>query len=243
MPKFLSLKKTLILLSTFCTLISVLLYHGLLWINIPNPTKYSVYGVDVSSFQAEIDWNTLSKNNISFAFIKATEGSSFVDNKFRYNWDQAHQTDLKVGAYHFFSFDSSGETQAANFIRTVPKLEKSMPPVIDVELYGSKIKKVPDAEKTRNNLKQLIAELKNYYGKDPIIYSTYETYNLYIKNDFTANPIWIRDIIKEPKLSDNRQWSFWQYSSVGKLRGYKGDEFFIDLNVFSGKKEDLARIF
>ena len=57
------------------------------WI-IPNAVsanRYDVKGVDVSSYQGEIDWSVLSKQDIQFAFIKATEGSSFQDPLFKQN--------------------------------------------------------------------------------------------------------------------------------------------------------------
>ena len=79
--------------------------------NHPSETKYPVRGVDVSSYQGEIDWQVLASQGIRFAFIKATEGSGFVDPCFSRNMADALGTDLKVGAYHFFSYDSGGETQ------------------------------------------------------------------------------------------------------------------------------------
>ena len=77
----------------------------------------------VSSYQGEINWRVLSSQNISFVFIKATEGSSFVDKNFAYNFQEAQKTSLSVGAYHFFSYDSEGKTQAENFINTVVPFE------------------------------------------------------------------------------------------------------------------------
>ena len=74
-------------------------------------------------------------------FIKATEGSSFVDEHFAYNYAEARKTDLAVGAYHFFSYDSPGAAQAENFINTVAPHAGMLPPVIDVEFYGDKEKK------------------------------------------------------------------------------------------------------
>lgn len=62
---------------------------------------------------------SLLKQGIEFAFIKATEGSSFIDEKFNINYQNASKTNLKIGAYHFFSYDSEGSTQADNFIRTI----------------------------------------------------------------------------------------------------------------------------
>ncbi|MCL2859370.1 MAG: DUF4163 domain-containing protein [Oscillospiraceae bacterium] len=198
-------------------------------------------GVDVSSYQGDIDWSILSKQNISFAYIKATEGSSLVDDKFQFNWDEANKTDLKVGAYHYFSYDSDGMSQAENFIKTVPIISDSLPPVIDVELYGDKVKNVPDKAKTQEQLSILLDELQNYYGKNPIIYATDKTYNLYIKGSFDDYNIWIRNVFCKPNLSDYKSWTLWQYTDKAKLNGYDGKEKFIDMNVFNGTLEEFDK--
>ena len=57
----------------------ILWYNGLIWPNTPSKKKYPVRGVDVSSYQGEIDWETLENQDIDFAFIKATEGSGYED--------------------------------------------------------------------------------------------------------------------------------------------------------------------
>lgn len=102
----------------------ILWYNGLIWPNTPSKKKYPVRGVDVSSYQGEIDWETLENQDIDFAFIKATEGSGYEDEYFQQNFQNASETGIRIGAYHFFSFDSSGITQAENFIKTVPKNTK-----------------------------------------------------------------------------------------------------------------------
>ena len=90
-----------------------LLYHwGILQFNHPDAETYPVQGIDVSTYQGTIDWPVLASNDLTFAFIKATEGSSLQDEKFKYNWENAGKTHLKVGAYHFFSYETSGATQA-----------------------------------------------------------------------------------------------------------------------------------
>ena len=55
--------------------IFALVWNGIIILNDIYSYKYEIKGVDVSSYQGEIDWNILSSQNISFAFIKATEGS------------------------------------------------------------------------------------------------------------------------------------------------------------------------
>ena len=129
-------------------------------------TEYPVRGVDVSSYQGEIDWKTLSSQNLSFAFIKATEGSSFVDPCFDYNYEKAQKTDLRIGAYHFFSYDSSGEDQAENFISTVSKIDNMLPPVIDLEFYGDKEKNPPEQKAVREQLDRMLKNWKTITGKN-----------------------------------------------------------------------------
>lgn len=98
---------------------ALLVYHGVILLNNPSETEYPVRSVDVSSYQGEIDWGVLSAQDLDFAFIKATEGSSMVDPCFACNFSEAQKCDISVGAYHFFSYDSPGVTQAENFIDAV----------------------------------------------------------------------------------------------------------------------------
>lgn len=223
--------------------IFILWYNGIVIFNYPSEKTYEVRGIDVSSHQGDIDWDILSKKGIKFAFIKATEGSSFVDEKFNINYENAVKTNLKIGAYHFFSYDSEGITQAYNFIEYVPKTEEMLPPVVDIEFYGDKYKNVPDIEETQNQLQIMLEKLEEYYEKKPIIYATYKSYNLYIANNFKDNYIWIRDVYFTPKLKDNREWTFWQYTDKVKLDGYNGKEERLDMNVFNGDVDEFEKLF
>ncbi len=220
--------------------VGALFYFGVLHLNNPSAKQYPIRGVDVSAYQGEIDWQILSQQGISFAFIKATEGSKYVDPRFSYNWEQAGKTDLRVGAYHFFSFDSAAQTQAANFIQTVPPMPGMLPPVIDVELYGEKKSTPPDRETVLPELKLMLAQLEEAYGVKPIIYATMTAYQLYLADNLAEYDIWIRDILCKPKLSDGRGWRFWQYTDRARLKGYQGEERYIDMNIFSGTESEFA---
>ena len=82
---------TIAVILIFGIIFSVLVWNGVIILNESAAKKYPVTGVDVSSYQGEIDWEILSSQNISFAFIKATEGSSFVDEHFAYNYAEARK--------------------------------------------------------------------------------------------------------------------------------------------------------
>ena len=240
MKKFIGICIMIIIL-TVC-IIAFLIYNGNIKFNHPSSKDYPVRGVDVSEYQGEIDWEKLSNQNIDFAYIKATEGSSYTDERFQYNYQNAITTNLKIGAYHFFSFDSDAISQSENYIKNVPKDMNLLPPVVDIEFYGDKNKNIPDVENTREQLKKLLERLEEYYQKKPIIYATNTSYNLYIKDNFEEYKIWIRDIFSTPNLKDNRKWTLWQYTNRERLEGYNGEEKFIDMNVFNGSYEEFVKL-
>ena len=103
------------------------------------PEGYDIHGIDVSHYQGDIDWEVLRNQGtiddcpIRFVMIKATEGTTNIDDKFETNFFQAREYGFTRGAYHFYSTHSSAADQARFFIQNV-KLEKGdLPPVLDVE--------------------------------------------------------------------------------------------------------------
>ncbi len=223
----------------------LLLYNGVFWLNNPSKASYPVRGVDISAYQGTIDWPTLRAQDLDFAFIKASEGSSHRDPFFLTNWSEARKAGLRAGAYHFFSFESSGTTQAENFLAALSEAEAQsdedwpavLPPVVDIELYGEFQKNPPPAETVRRNLNLLLQALEEHCGVRPILYATQRAQEEYLSEEYAQYDLWIRSVYLAPQTDD---WTFWQYSHKGKLSGYSGPERFIDLNVFSGSQEAFA---
>ena len=112
----------------------------------------------------QCDWHALAAQGVEFAFIKATEGIDHNDTQFAMNWENARESAVYVGAYHFFRFENDGAEQAENFIRTVPVTENTLPPVIDVELYES-LDGEPDVAQTQQELREMLELLEAHYEK------------------------------------------------------------------------------
>lgn len=202
----------------------------------------STIGVDVSSYQANIDMNKLKEQNIQFIYIKATEGSKAQDNTFEKNWDNAKKAGLLSGAYHFFSFDSEGKTQAENFINTVDdNMKGRLIPAVDVEYYGDKKENPPKKEDVVRELKVFLNALEKEYGVKPIIYSGAEIYDKYLKGEFDEYKKWISSFYTPLSWNYKDDWYIWQYLNKGELEGYSGGEKYIDLNILNKDKklEDL----
>lgn len=185
-------------------------------------SKYRVHGIDISHHQTRINWSKVDKR-YKFVLMKATEGKDFLDKDFSYNWYKAQQNGFKVGAYHFFSMQSSGRAQAKYYISKVAKTKGTFPPIIDVEV-SSRHKK----EKVLRELKTMIDILEKYYEKTVIIYVDYKAYKNFIENELVDNPLWIRNVKYYPNISEKDRWIIWQYSNRGRVYGIDG---FTDKNV------------
>ena len=182
--------------------------------------KYEVKGVDVSEYQGEIDWDKIKSQGIDFAFIKATEGSKSKDNYFDTNFSKLKQMDnMLIGCYHFFSFETTGEEQAQNYIKVVGNVENDnslIIPIVDIEYYSYYKKAKPSKEWVLEELQNLLNKMEEQYRVKPIIYTTMEFYNDYIKGNFEEYDLWIRNIITKPDL-EQKEWKFWQYTGKGRL--------------------------
>nr|WP_255491091.1 GH25 family lysozyme [Dysgonomonas sp. 520] len=194
--------------------------------------------MDISHHQGIIDWQKLDKKYTQFVFMKATEGVTHVDTLFERNYREAKKQNIPVGAYHFFTFCKPGKEQAENFIKTVPKDRSDMPPAIDLE-YSGNCKRDNHLENLIDEISEYIQIVEDYYEKKVVIYATEDFYNDYLVTNLLDNPIWIRDIYREPRLVNDRPWMFWQYANRGRL---KGIETFVDINVFVGTKKDFREL-
>jgi GH25 family lysozyme M1 (1,4-beta-N-acetylmuramidase) len=72
-------------------------------------------GVDVSSFQPGFDWARASAQGISFAYVKATEGTTYRNPLFAEQYNGSYQAGMIRGSYHYARPDRSGGAAQAEF--------------------------------------------------------------------------------------------------------------------------------
>ena len=192
-----------------------------------SPNDFPVKGIDVSHHQGRIAWDDVAEAGIEFVYIKATEGTDWIDPRAASNWSGAKDAGLRVGAYHYYLLCRTGGAQAEHFIDIVPIDAAALPPVIDLE-HAQNCGLDQPLEEVRAEISVMISKLRRHYGKDPVLYTTNAFYRDWLQNAFPANPIWIRDIQRYPELPDGRDWTIWQYSHRGRVPGIDGE---VDLNV------------
>lgn len=191
---------------------------------------YEVRGIDLSHHNEVISWDQIRDRDVSFVYLKVTEGASHRDKDYERNYRLAKFNNIKVGTYHFFSFLTPGEVQAKHFIREAICKKGDLLPAIDVEhspcnKYNRKKEK---RDAVVRELKVFEKKLRSFYGRYPVIYTNKECYELYVRNFFPKNPIWICDLTGEPQ-EEIQNWAIWQFSHKGKIPGTTGD---IDLNYY-----------
>jgi lysozyme len=195
------------------------------------PSSYAIHGIDVSTFQQTVYWPSVKsmqvKNvKVGFVFIKATEGLLNTDKQFKRNWQQAKTANIPRGAYHFFLATKDGKAQADNFISRVKLEPGDLPPVLDVEqLYGVPVNLM------QQRAKAWLKTVEAAYDIKPIIYSSADFYNRYLGKDFDQYPLWVAHYFEQKQPHVEREWQFWQHSSIGHINGITTN---VDFNVFNG---------
>ena len=183
----------------------------------PTETAQVYCGIDVSHYQGNIDWNLVAQDtNIQFVYIKATEGKSYLDDKYKQNIEQARNAGLLVGSYHFFRMTSSPEEQFENITNNINKIQQDLIPMIDVETTDGR-----SLNEVRNALKNLTNLMEKHYGKKTLIYGTMRSYNTICAPDFNDHLLYIgrfNDTLS-PQIKGGGKVAVWQFSEKGEIKG------------------------
>jgi len=206
----------------------------------------NVYGIDVSHYQKDIDWNNLAifcdKNGnassrtkerkymqpVFFAYMKATEGATIKDEMYDIRMIEAERHGVVKGAYHFLHLGSPIEEQLKNFFETVTWNSGDLPPALDVEVEDE-IKEYGVDVLQSMTLKWL-QEVEKKMGSRPVIYTRERIRENYLSDSrFKDYHFWIaRYSDKGPEKCD---WLFWQKTEKGLINGHDG---YVDINLFQG---------
>lgn len=189
----------------------------------------NIKGIDVSHWQGKIDWGKVKAAGIQVAYMKATEGTTYVDKMLKTNYEGAKKVGIKVGFYHFFrpKNEQNAREQARHFVNTVKGMPNDLKHALDIEttegLSNEALTKCAIA---------FLEEVKKLTGQDPIVY----TYTSFARSRLTSAvakyPVWIAHYGVD-KPGDNPIWDRWigfQYTDKGKVSGIAGN---VDMNEFT----------
>ena len=192
-----------------------------------------MHGIDVSHYDGTIDWAKVKASGIDFAFMKATEGTTFVDPDLAANWKGAGDAGVIRGAYHFLRPADDAVAQADFFVATAGVPGKGdLPLALDLETTDN----MPNAT-VASVTAAFLARVQEQTGRAPVVYTSarfwgtfagpstgYDQYALWDAQWTTAcpslPPAWVN-------------WTFWQNAATGTVPGISGT-MNVDLDQFNG---------
>ena len=211
---------------------------------VPQALPAGVQGLDVSGWQSNVDWVAQRNMGARFAYVKATEGTTFTNSSFGSQYNGSYNAGLIRGAYHFaIPSVSSGATQADFFVNNGGGWSadgKTMPPLLDIEYnpYSSlgNICYNMSATDMVRWISDFSARMKARTGRVPAIYSTTDWWKTCTGNSasFSENPLHIASYssVVGSLPASWQFYSIWQYSSTGPFDG--------DSNVWNGTESSLT---
>ncbi len=98
-----------------------------------------ITGNDLSQFQGDVGFDVF-KNNANFVIVKTTEGTGFIDPKFKRNQSEARRVGLPLGYYHFARPDlgNAPEREADDFLAVCGQLQAGEVLALDYEPQNQK---------------------------------------------------------------------------------------------------------
>lgn len=204
------------------------------------PDGATTYGIDVSYYQGDIDWQAVRDDGVRFAFIRVSDGTGFLDPKFQQNWEGARAAGILRGVYQFFRSDDDPVAQADLLLSHMGALEPDdLPPVADVESTDG-----VSAAARIDKLRTWLEHVEAGSGAKPIIYTGGYFWQDNVGTDeFNDHLLWHAGYTGGtcPSTVANQwaDWAFWQFSSTGSVAGIAGN---VDENRFNGSFEQLLEI-
>lgn len=185
-------------------------------------------GLDVSSHQGNVNWAGVAGAGGAFAYVKATEGTTYVNPYFARQYDGAFAAGLIRGAYHFATPNTSnGVTQADYFVTNGGGWEpdgQTLPPAVDLEYnpYGQQCYGMPPAA-LGAWLSAFVHEVRARTGRLPAIYTSVRWWGMCMGGNagFGADPLWIAryNTVVGPLPPGWTTQTIWQYADSGAFPG------------------------
>ncbi|WP_326798453.1 lysozyme [Streptomyces sp. NBC_01808] len=204
----------------------------------------TVEGVDVSSHQGNVNWSTLWNAGNRFAYVKATEGTSYKNPYFAQQYNGSYNVGMIRGAYHFaLPNGASGAAQADYFASNGggwSRDGKTLPGVLDIEYnpYGATCYGLSQAS-MRSWISSFLTRYRERTGRYAVIYTNTNWWTQCTGNygGYAGNhPLWIARYASSPGTLPAGWgfYTFWQYTSTGPTVG--------DHNKFNGAYDRLQAL-
>lgn len=203
-------------------------------------------GIDVSSYQGDIDWEQVAASGVEFAMIRMglrgyTKGGIMEDAKFEQNIRGATAAGLDVGIYFFSQAidEQEAEKEAVYVLEHIADYSVTYPVVFDWESVAD------DSARTNGTSSDTVTRCASAFcdriaaaGYTPMIYFNMDqAYLAYQLDKLSGNAFWLAEYHDSPRFYYG--FEFWQYTHMGSVPGIDGAvDLDLDLRGYAKGAED-----
>ena len=198
--------------------------------------RIMVNGLDVSTYQNDIDWQQAKADGIDFAIIRVgyrgygSEGKLNPDDYYVKNLEGARKAGLLVGIYFFSQavteLEAIAEAEyAVELLHEAGVYDLDLPIFMDYEFAGGtsgRLNKAKLSKATMTANAVAFCERVEALGYEPGIYANLNFLNKTIDGETLGQsyPIWIAQY--NTYCEYEHDYDYWQYASSGTVNGIKG---------------------
>ena len=189
-----------------------------------------VYGIDVSSWQKDIDWEKVKESGIDFVMLRCgyrnlSNEEIHEDSTFKYNISEANRLGIPVGVYFYSTAISEKEAleEASFVLHMIKDYDVTYPIVYDFELFNERRTEGISALKINDNALTFLNYLEKH-GYKGVIYSNLSYLDrVWDIERFDDYKFWLAQYDGEVET----EYDMIQYSNKGKIDGISTN---VDLN-------------
>jgi GH25 family lysozyme M1 (1,4-beta-N-acetylmuramidase) len=206
-------------------------------------------GMDVSSAQGNVDWRSAYNNGARFAYVKATEGTSYTNPYFAQQYNGSYGIGMIRGAYHYAHPDTStGTAQAEYFLSHGGGWSgdgRTLPPALDLRPGSSAACYGLSPAAMVSWIRAFSDDMYTRTGKYPMINTTFDWWHTCTGNTSTfaaSNPFWLSAYGATPPAAipaGTATWTMWQSAGSGLFPGGQ-DQFngsYLQLRALAGNRD------
>ena len=195
---------------------------------------HGLKGIDVSTFQGDIDWEKVKNAGIDFAVIRCGFGSNiekYDDAKWKRNADECTRLGIPFGAYLYSYAENTdeAESEAAHALRLLEGYELSLPVYLDLEdnmVAGC-------SNEVIGQMADVFCTALQDAGYEVGVYANLNWWNNKLTSSVFDNPTWHKWIAQwSSECTYNGDYTMWQYTSSGSVDGISGN---VDMDIWYGE--------
>lgn len=196
-------------------------------------TEETLLGIDVSSFQKEIDWEQAKEAGIEFVMIRVGfrgygEKGGLVEDKYaQANYAGAKEAGLKVGGYFFSQATTPAEAiEEAEYVKQLTATwEMDLPFGFDWECHTEEYRTAGVDARTLTDCTEAFCQAM---GGNVILYANPDqSPKEMLWEEVSQYGLWLGDYAESPENPETL--TMWQYTNEGKVPGVQGN---VDINLY-----------